>query len=343
MEEITADNYQAIDIDSITLDRNRLGTLVFEKSSEYLKKLQSMYSELEELGYQTNLTPQEMGDIEGRRNTFIEYLNKLRTFDISQSEPRPTHDQLEVDIENFYNDVTRQLRPYLTSLRQEIILKSSDQKSLQKESKQVQLAKRKYDEITAQLEGLLKNLEEQQKKVETGHGKLATKTLAKHFDQEARYFETEASNWLKKRDLFFWSLASIVTANILAYIFLKTGFWFFNKINTDDFFNKQYLVIKVAVVALLSYGIVFASKNFRVNSNLAVINRHRRTVAQTLEDFLDTNPGPETQSQIIKDGVNAMFQHINNGYLSHREGTGDGGAASEIITNIIKTAGDRQP
>ena len=97
--------------------------------------------------------------------------------------------------------------------------------------------------------------------------------------------------------------------------------------------------MKIALISLLSYGLAFTSRNYRVNANLAVTNRHRRSVAQTIEDYLSTNPRPEIQDQIIREGVVAMFQHIHSGYLSNRENPSDGSPVSEFITNIIKNSG----
>ncbi len=333
--EISTENYKTVDIGSIALDRNRLGTLVFESAGNYLKQLQDLFNELEELEYQNILTPNEASEIENRRTTLIEYLNRVRVFDINQPNPGEQHDQLERETENFHNDTARQLRPFLTALRQDVALRSQDQKSLQKEAKQAQQAKKAYEDLSKELTAKIKNLEAQQAKVETGFGKLASKILARHFDEEAKKFESEARNWLKNRNLFFWILVGVVGFNAVLFLALSTKFWVFKNTKIDDVFNLQYLGIKIALVAILSYGIAFASKNYRVNSNLAFINRHRRSVAQTMEDYLATNPRPEIQDQIIKEGVRSMFQHIHIGYSSHKE-AGDGGPANEIITNVFK-------
>jgi len=339
MEEINLDNYLTVDIDGIALDRNKLGSLVFEGSSKLLNSIQELFKEFNDLSYETLLTPSEIELVKANQTSFINFLNRLKIFDMNQATPKVAHDQFEVDIENFYNSVNQQLRPSLVYLRQEASLKSQDQKSLQAQAKQAAQASAEFEKLSKQLKAELETIASQKQDVEKNRGQLASKTLAKHFDTEASYFGTEATSWLKKRDLFFWILCGVVGFNLLMYfalsILIKND-WQFHNVTINGFFNRQYVVLKVAIVAILTYGIAFCSKNYRVNSNLAVINRHRRSVAQTIEDFLDTNPRQEIQDQIIKEGVIAMFQHIGTGYLSHKESSSDGNPATELITNIIK-------
>src|SRR3989338_6243331 len=97
-EETTLENYKNVDIESIALDRNRLGTLVFEKANQQLKKSQEIFIELEDLDYPNLLTPNETADIDNARVRQIEYLNRIRTFDINQPDPGGQHDQLEQEI-----------------------------------------------------------------------------------------------------------------------------------------------------------------------------------------------------------------------------------------------------
>lgn len=336
-EEITVNNYKSVNIETIALDRNRLGTLVYEKANTYLKKLQEVFIELESLDYPSILTPNEVADIDNAKARFIEYLNRIRTFDINQPDPGGQHDQLEQEVENFYNDTSRQLRPFLTALRQEVTLKSSDQKILQREAKQASDAKKEYENLSKQLTTQIEQLKKQQIKVETGRGKLASTVLAKHFEDEASHFEIEATSWLTNRTLFFISLGAVIGLNLVLYVAAATNFWFLKNIKVEDIFTPHYLGVKVALVALLSYGLAFASKNYRINSGLAFINRHRKSVAQTIEDYLGTNPPREIQDQLIKEGVKAMFEHIHSAYSSKEQG--DGSPATEVITNIFKNAG----
>lgn len=334
MVEINRENYRNINVDDIALDRNRLGTLVFEKATTYLSKLKDFFVELEDLGYREMLTPPEINDIENQTNTFVEYLRRVSSFDINQPNPGDVRNQLEAEIENFYNETMRVTRPHLAFLRQEIALKNTDRKSLQKEVQQAQLAKKQYEELSKKFTEQIQNLEKQQSDVETGHGKLASKVLASHFKAEAKDFESEAANWLENRSRYFYALLAVVVVSMLLAVLAA---YYPNWVKIS---STQVLFVKLALISTLFYAVAFASKNYRTAKNLAFINRHRASVAQTMDDYLATTPDQSTQDHIVQEGTRAMFQHIQVGYSSVHD-AGDG-TPTELVTNVIKNVSTNQ-
>ena len=96
-----------------------------------------MFIEFEKLGYQRELAPSEQAQILNAVNQFIEYLKRIQLFDLNQQNPKEVHDTLENQIENFYNSTVSALRNFQTYLRQDIILKSQDQKSFKKKEKRL--------------------------------------------------------------------------------------------------------------------------------------------------------------------------------------------------------------
>lgn len=324
-----------VDIKSLALNKDKLGSLIFETSYPLLEKLRDLFVELEELGFEKTLTTEEVNNVLNLRNQFLAFLKRLSEFDIAHSNPKQLHDSFENEVQNFYNNALKHLRTPLVFLRQEAARRSQSGKDLATEQKAAAKARKEYEEMSVELKAELEKLKAQKQEIETTHGEVASKQLAMHFKREAAEHREQAATWLGSRTLFYkWLMAIIITNFVLYFgLFLsqKLGWttW-----QIEDFFTLQYGIGKLALITLLWYGMNFASKNYAVESHLEAINQHRRNVAQTLEDFLATNPNPETLSEMLKNGTTAMFEHLQVGHLRKEEVREDGSPMQEIV-NIL--------
>lgn len=100
-------------------------------------------------------------------------------------------------------------------------------------------------------------------------------------------------------------------------------------------------IAKLVFVAALWYGLSFMVKNYRVNSHLAVVNRHRTAVASTLEDFIaiekqQTNP---RLSEMLQNATKAMFKHSPVGFITKSEKESEN-PLLEIINKIANPKSD---
>ncbi len=366
MEEIVVENIKNINIKVLALNKDKFGPLIFEESYPRMEGLRSLFVELDELDYKSKLTEEEANNIDSRKKNFITQLTKLNEFDL-KSDPNftNTHDNFERDVIALYNSASKDFRGILVYLRQEITLKNQSEKELQDQKKQSAKAEKRFNELSAELASKLEKLDAQKQQIETKKGVIASKILAYHFSKQANDYiknadgeivkkkckpkkywlwgeqpekeiEVQAGGWLRRRNLFFNWLIIIIVANLILYF----AIFFLNKIGiitmqTKDWFTIEYGVGKLALLTLLYYGVHFASRNYYVNANLAAINKHRKNVALTLDDYLETNPEKGTRSQMIKQGTQAMFEHLPNGYLTKAEKQ-DSNLINEIINTIPK-------
>ena len=371
-EEITNETIQKVNIKNIALNKD-LGRLVFQNSLLYLEETQKLIKELDELNYKDNLSPEEIGIIDAKKNQFVENLKRLKEFNIGQAESEQAHDNLEKQFTDFYNTISRELRTQLVFLRQQASLKSQDVQELQKQQKVALEAEKAYKSLTEKLNEELKVLKERKDAVGTAHGEVAVNVLAHHFAKQANDYTSMAGSnfynqkknednrnkksgesWFSKiynrfkkpkswREIrsFFWRLLLMILAFNFSLYFL---IFFLHKsgnieLATRDIFTLEYGIMKLALISLLYYGMHFASRNYNVVSNLEAVNRHRKNVAQTLEDFLATNPEEETRSQMIKQGTEAMFKHLPVGYL-RRDNKEDSGEVTKFFTSIMRQEKD---
>ena len=373
VKEIIPENLKTLEIKQIALNKDKFGALTFDKAYPLLHKLRKIFVEFEELGYEELLTQDEINDVNNKREQLLAYIKRIHDIhpETDASFNKDVRDQIENEIEGFYNGTVRHLRNNLIYLRQEAVLKSKDEKSLQEERKTVLQVRKQSEEILDQLKKELRAVREEKrvvrkekKEVEEAHGEIAAKVLAYHFAKQANDYTKEAKGeeiddskikgrykywkrlwkkikrnggWLKKRSLFYWALIIIISLNFITYFTI----FILNKLEkipleTGDIFTIEYGIMKIALITLLSWGLGFASKNYNIYSNLEAVARHRKNVAQTLDDFLATNPDEKARSQMIKQGTEAMFKHLPTGYIPKSEQKSEG-PIYEIINNILRS------
>ena len=334
IKEITIESLNGINIKQLALNSD-FGKLKFEKSYLYFKGVQDIFKNLDDHDYKNNLTQQEINNIDAKKNQFIEYLARLQKFDIGQAESQQLHDNLENEIINFHDDTVRNLRIIQLSLKDITASKSEDKQELAKKQKMAAQAEKEYKELSEKMKKELGILTKQKKAIETAHGEMATKVLAHHFAKQANDHQALIPKWKKIRSAFYWSIITIISLNIISYFYILIVGNILNKfsLHTNQIFTLEYGVVKLILISFLSYGLSFASKNYNIEANLTIINKHRKNVAQTLEDFLATNPGADTKSQMIKKGTDAMFQHHQTGYIATTKQKEDG-PVQAIINNI---------
>lgn len=210
------------------------------------------------------------------------------------------------------------------------------EESEKKLQEQVIQFKKRTEELTKQLLTAEQKIKSETKQIESAKGERAAVRFGKHFEDQAREYQGETKKWLGLRNIFFWILFLIIVLNVIGYFVL----FILHKINQnnikpEDFFTIQYGVAKLALLSILSYAIAFSSRNFNVNSNLSSLNRHRKNVAETLNDFLETNPEQQDRSKIVESATEAMFKHQPIGYLPKIESKDDGPIPS-VINNFLK-------
>lgn len=334
-EEITKQSLESIDIKSLALNKNKLGSLTFDESYPLLEELRSLFVELKELNYEGLLLQDEIQQIERYIERFLELLKRLAKFDpsVDSNFNKMTHDAFENEVQSFHNEVFRSLRGPLVYLRQEAARKAKDEKLLEEERKAVTRARKQTEELVLKLQKEYERLQKEKTKIEKTHGEVAAKYLAVHFDKQAKEYEEEAKKWLSRRNIFYYLLIVVIAVNFIAYL----SFFFLYKfgeitISPREIFTIEYGLIKLAIVATLSYGLSFASKNYTANAHLSAVNKHRRNVAQTLEDFLATDP--DRKEEMLKQATEAMFKHAPIGFIKHLDQK-EIGPIEMIINRII--------
>lgn len=341
-EDFTIETISKAEVKKLALNKD-FGKLDFKDSLEHIEKLQYLFTELDELSYSSQLTPEESQEINSYKEQFVTLLNRLKNFDIGQSDSQTIHTTLTQEFVNHRNSIEKTLRPYLTFLRQQAASDSQDTVELQRLQKGAAQTKQEYETLSKQLEQQLGKLAAQQHDIASKKGEVAAEVFGKHFELSAKDFTSAAEDrWFKFGRIAFIVLMSVVVVNFITYIVIftgsKLGWW---AMQTGDFFTWEYLAVKFTLLLLLSYLIGFSAKQYNINLQLAATNSHRKNVSETMKVFYESDVDDSAKSIIIQTGTEAMFKHLPVGYVTKTESRGgEAGPVHQVINqlpNIVST------
>jgi hypothetical protein len=317
--DLTIDNIKLLDLQDVFLNRNILGNLVFENSFFYAEKLQKFFVELQELNYEKKLTTKEVDEINVDMQTFLKFLHTV-------AEKNPEQDQnfnvnvrneLDTRIIRYVEDTLKNHRNKLIFLRQEIALSKPESRELQKEKTELAKLRKEYQDAVLGLKLQLEKISSEKNEIESSQGEVAALRFGKHFETQAGIYTVDSSTWLHNRDQIINVLIGIIIVNFCLYLYLfianKVGLW--PNFPPSEFFTFEYAFVKISFILLLSHLLAFNSKNYSITKNLEVKNKHRKNVADTMVEFLASNPDADTRSQIIRQGSQSMFVMEETGYL----------------------------
>lgn len=326
------ENIRNLDIESLALNP-KFGSLKFNEASKRLHQIRDWIIEFEQLNFKEKLPDNISNHIEKAINKFNEHIEWLKKFDIeSSSNPKQEHDNFEAQINNFFNEYySNFVVNHLTFLKQEAELKDEDKKKIREEQKELSQLRKKHEELVAALET-------KKEEIESTSGEIAAITFGKHFESEVKFHKRNASSWLTRRNQYFKWLRNLILINFALYLvfFITNFFNIWPNIKPSEFFTLEYALVNFALLSLLTYAISFSSRNYSVNSNLKVINLHRKNVAETMNDFLvQGDKNVDFRLRIIEKGTDAMFKHLPIGYLSKNE-SNEHGVLSSLMNGILK-------
>lgn len=334
-EPINPENVFDANVSELAMD-SRFGSLVFDNANKKLSKVQDWLKEAHDLGYKEVLLQDDINRVDSFINQLAQHLEWLRIFDIGAVEnAKLEHDQFETRVDAFFNNAyTEILKNVLQFLREERRRENPSGRQTDEELK-------KLVKLRTDLEAELKNVREETEKlriagkdVGAAKGERAATRLASHFDQEAGNYKTAAGWW-------FWAVVAgyvllIAVLGYLTLVAISSLEQVASGIQSGSNLGLLWTIgiTKLVFVAALWYGLSFIVKNHNVNSHLAAVNRHRATVARTLEDFIAVEQQQEKPrlSEMLQNATDAMFKHTPVGFVSKTE--------KETATPVLQIVND---
>ncbi len=326
MDQELLGRIKAFNIDALA-NKENLASLTFDQSISQLQQLRDLFAKFDTLRYRKFFTKREIERVDSRAREFVtRFIDRLEGFSVEIPNAKQVHDDIQNDVERFWDETFSELRPLMSALRQEVA-QSAEAVDVSDLKASLLDKDERYNTLLQQLEDQLHVLSEKDKQIQLQSGTVASNYLAKNFESQAERHEKEAANALLARRVYFGILITLAVGNL--------GYFLFGD---RSIFTTEYGLIKFALVTLLAYGMALANKKYRIELNLAAQNWHRRNVAQTLLDYLRSEPDRTVQSEMLRRAAEAMFRHLNVGFIS-REDTSDKSPTHEFLAAFVPKAG----
>ena len=152
---------------------------------------------------------------------------------------------------------------------------------------------------------------------------------AETFGAAAKRYEQNSRKWLGW--FLFAGTLTIVAAALLFLVWVRDG-------QLTDADILQFVLAKVAILGVLTYGTVFSVRLYRSNAHLAAVNRHRQDALLTFRAFVEGTADQETKDQVLLAAARAAFGQTPTGLVSDK---GDTGSVLEILAGIANNIGRR--
>lgn len=79
----------------------------------------------------------------------------------------------------------------------------------------------------------------------------------------------------------------------------------------------KYLSLRVIILSILLYALVWSSRNYRAHRHNEIVNRHRQTALITFETFVKAAGGDsQTKNAVLLQATQSIFAPQASGYLS---------------------------
>ncbi|MEA2112521.1 MAG: hypothetical protein U9P50_00920 [Patescibacteria group bacterium] len=339
-EQITTENVLETDIKALAMNSD-FGKMVFENANKKLTKAQNWLEEAKDLEYDKLL---EVGTDKNKIKSFIDqlitHLEWLRNFDIGTvPNAQAEHDNFEGRVDSYYNSVYQEMvMKYLPFLREEKRRQNPQEKELEAEVRKVSQLRTSLEKELEKVKTDTEKIRKTGKEVGSAKGTRATVGTGQHFGNEVMRYEKLAKIWL-----ILAVIGYAIIIGILIWLGIKTFSYVENLIELSKNPEASYIssiwgvvVSKLVILATLWYGLSFIIKNYNVNSHLASINRHRATVAKTLEDFISAEQQQEKprMSEMLQNATEAMFKNAPIGFISKTEKE-TGNPVLQIINGLM--------
>lgn len=151
---------------------------------------------------------------------------------------------------------------------------------------------------------------------------VAASTFAKSFYDEAERMREIAVEWM------FATVGMLIVTTVFTF-----AIWITSLTDPGTTAIVQFIGGKVAVFAVLLFGTLWCSKNYRALKHLEAVNRHRALSIHTFEAFAKSARDDATRDAVLLEATRAVFALAPTGYV---DGRGDGESDTKVI-EIAKT------
>ena len=191
-------------------------------------------------------------------------------------------------------------------------------KSIESFRKEIEAAKTKE---LAEVESVLE-------KVRKAAAEVGVSQHAINFADEAKYHERKGIHWLAATIAL--TMINIAYALIIAF--------YYSDVVSPTLTTSQIVegaVSKLIAFSILSFGMIWCSRNYRAHRNGHIVNKHRQNALSTFETFVKATSDEQTKNAVLMQAAQSIFTPQNTGYLTSDSEQVQSTKILEIIRGVI--------
>ena len=257
---------------------------------------------------------------------FYENVRQIEDFEISDDNPKQTHDNLLQEISSSCDTAKRSLRDIVGYL-------SSGKVSQRAAEVDDLIAKLKTENNRAGgiINETKKKLAEKEKEVDQLILKMQNQLTEKPISQYKAIFADQAERYRKGSQ--FWLIMAGVAIGVFAAVFVLLS-KFLEIEGTQLSETLQNLFTKGFLLSPIYVWLNRSIKNYTAQKHLEVINTHRQNALETFDTFVAAAEGNrETRDAVLLSATEAIFDANQTGYLSAK---GSGADSKSPIQQVIR-------
>jgi len=150
---------------------------------------------------------------------------------------------------------------------------------------------------------------------------------------QAGFFQSEALSHATAAVRWLWSSVAFGVCLALVGVLIAAGVWA-PPTNAAPGIIANYVLGKVLVLGVLSFGLGFSARNYRSNQHNATLNRHRMNALQTFRALTEAAKGEDSRDVILKEAAAAIFGVQDTGYV--KGGSGEPTQITQVLPSILR-------
>lgn len=298
--------------------------LSFETGLPDFHRTLGLFHDLSECNLE-NFPYETLNQLWSQANDALALFQQIQRFSIQQHPQNPVQarDSLITTLRDRWNQYYTAVTPHISYA----IRRGTDFDALEREARgtltlQKQLAtefRTDKDKVLAEMQGALERV--RQAAAEAGVAQHAI-----HFNTEAEYHKRQALLWLVATVAF--GIATI------AYALYSLGPQL-NDLSAVTIPRVVQLVLpRLVVLFVLTFGLVWATRNFAASRHNFVVNRHRQNALSSFETFVKGATDPQTKDAVLLQATQSIFSPQNSGFVKDERDANPGSHIVEVVRGI---------
>lgn len=272
----------------------------------------------------SRLTLAHLNAINGACTRLAGLIQRVRSFDLNQNTPGDVCKAIVVEIEGAYDEV---MDPLLLPLAF-TATQATDYSKIEREAKGYHATmKLEADKLATFLENVRGEAESALTAVKEQAAEAGVAANAQIFVGDAAQHETLAGKWMKRTiGMAVLTLVAALGSVVTAFIY-----------DPGDLGESiQYVVAKLLVLSVLSFGVLWCARNYKSEKHNATLNKHRANALMTFRAFVEGTSDVRVKDAILLQAAQAAFSNRPTGFDSTERD-------SQTINPVVEILGKAAP